>query len=279
MYYLPQFLRSEIWKWLGRVFLAQGHSWTYGKAISWGFITGRIEWSWKCCFQGILLMWLLSDGLHSLSSFPESFSSSPCGLFHRALPLGSRLFPKWVMQERGWVTKLGATVSFSGFFWVYLFYWSIVDLQCCVNCCYTAKWFRYIYVCVYIYNIYIYILFHYGLSQDIVYSSLCYTVGPCCLSIYQFAFANPKLPIHPSSIPTPPWQPQICSLCSQKWFIITYVTCYWIWSVLIEYGRELHKSVNTRRQRSLRAIFGAAFHGALEYTLLSTYEDSFACGL
>ena len=28
-----------------------------------------------------------------------------------------------------------------------------------------------------------YILFHYGLSQDIEYSSLCYTVGPCCLSI------------------------------------------------------------------------------------------------
>ena len=27
------------------------------------------------------------------------------------------------------------------------------------------------------------ILFHYGLSQDIEYSSLCYTVGPCCLSI------------------------------------------------------------------------------------------------
>ena len=27
------------------------------------------------------------------------------------------------------------------------------------------------------------ILFHYGLSQDIEYSSLCYMVGPCCLSI------------------------------------------------------------------------------------------------
>ena len=26
-----------------------------------------------------------------------------------------------------------------------------------------------------------YIRFHYGLSQDIKYSSLCYTVGPCCL--------------------------------------------------------------------------------------------------
>ena len=28
-----------------------------------------------------------------------------------------------------------------------------------------------------------YIIFHYGLSQDIEYSSLCYLVGPCCLSI------------------------------------------------------------------------------------------------
>ena len=27
------------------------------------------------------------------------------------------------------------------------------------------------------------ILFHYDLSQDTGYSSLCYTVGPCCLSI------------------------------------------------------------------------------------------------
>ena len=27
------------------------------------------------------------------------------------------------------------------------------------------------------------ILFHYGLSQDIEYSSLCHRVGPCCLSI------------------------------------------------------------------------------------------------
>ena len=37
-------------------------------------------------------------------------------------------------------------------------------------------------------DIYIYIytfkkiLFHYGLSQDTEYSSLCYTVGPCCKS-------------------------------------------------------------------------------------------------
>ena len=62
----------------------------------------------------------------------------------------------------------------------FLFYWSIVHLQCCVNFYYTSKWFSYTYICIYIY---FYILFHYDLSQVIEYSFLCYTVGPCCLSI------------------------------------------------------------------------------------------------
>ena len=52
------------------------------------------------------------------------------------------------------------------------------------------------------------ILFHYGLSHDIKYSSLCYTVGHCCLSILYIIIyiikANSKLMkllIHPSSTP------------------------------------------------------------------------------
>ena len=55
------------------------------------------------------------------------------------------------------------------FFGCFFFNWNIVDLQCCANLCYTAKWLSY--------------TFHYGLSQDIEYSSLCQTVGSCCLSI------------------------------------------------------------------------------------------------
>ena len=37
----------------------------------------------------------------------------------------------------------------------------------------------YVCVCIYIFHN----LFHYGLSQDIEYSSLYYTAGPCCLFI------------------------------------------------------------------------------------------------
>ena len=40
----------------------------------------------------------------------------------------------------------------------------------------------YIYIYTHTHNLF-HVLFHYGLLQDIEYSSLCYTVGPCCLSI------------------------------------------------------------------------------------------------
>ena len=58
-------------------------------------------------------------------------------------------------------------------------------------------------------NTLFYILFHYGLLQDIEYSSLCYTVGPCCLSILYVIVlsANSTLPIHPFPTVHPPWQP------------------------------------------------------------------------
>ena len=40
------------------------------------------------------------------------------------------------------------------------------------------------------------IIFHYGLSQDIEYSFLCYTVGPCCLSILYIRGPQPPVPVH-----------------------------------------------------------------------------------
>ena len=38
-----------------------------------------------------------------------------------------------------------------------------------------------------------FILFQYGLLQDIEYSSLCYTIGPCCLSIPNSQSSPPQL--------------------------------------------------------------------------------------
>ena len=55
------------------------------------------------------------------------------------------------------------------------------------------------YICIYK-DIYILfnILFHYGLSQDIEYSSLCCTVDFIIYPLYMpsFASAHPKLPFH-----------------------------------------------------------------------------------
>ena len=79
---------------------------------------------------------------------------------------------------------------------------------------------------IYIYILF-HILFHYGLSQDIEYSSLCSTVGPCCLPIlYMFVSANPKLPIHPSLTPLPLSKHKsvlyICESVSQISSIVSY---------------------------------------------------------
>ena len=108
--------------------------------------------------------------------------------------------------------------SISLFYFINLFYWTIVDLQCCVHLCCTAKWLRYTYTYVYIYvythththththtRVLFSILFHYGLSQKMGYSSLCYIVGLClfilCIVIWT---ANPDLSIFPSLIPLYP---------------------------------------------------------------------------
>ena len=47
-------------------------------------------------------------------------------------------------------------------FFLKVLYWSIVDLQCYANVCYTAKWFNYVYIYTYIYVIF-HLLFHYSL--------------------------------------------------------------------------------------------------------------------
>ena len=86
------------------------------------------------------------------------------------LPLPSFLD---VFKYRGIVFPSLYIQRYSFFF----FYWGIVDLLCCINLCFTVKWFS----CTYMYILFC-ILFHYGLLQDIEYSSLCYTLGLCSLS-------------------------------------------------------------------------------------------------
>ena len=53
---------------------------------------------------------------------------------------------------------------------------------------YTAKWFRYIYICIHMYvyvHIYIYCFIFFSIIgyYNVEYSSLCCTVGPCCVSV------------------------------------------------------------------------------------------------
>ena len=70
---------------------------------------------------------------------------------------------------------------FTLIFKIFALYCSIVDYQCCVSVMYIAKWFI-IHV-----SILFQILFLFSLLQNIEFSSLCYTVGPCGLSILNIA--------------------------------------------------------------------------------------------
>ena len=88
---------------------------------------------------------------------------------------------------------------FNLFLFKNLFYRSKhIDLHCCANFYFRAKWFSY--TCLLFH-----ILFHYGLSQNGEYSSPCYAVGPYVypFCIKYFASANPKFPPYPFSIPLP----------------------------------------------------------------------------
>ena len=73
--------------------------------------------------------------------------------------------------------------------------------------------YTYTYLCVLFH-----VLFHYGLSQDVEYGSLCYTVILFCLSILyiKVSILYPKLPVHPSPTHPPSRPPQTCSLWLKK---------------------------------------------------------------
>ena len=40
------------------------------------------------------------------------------------------------------------TLQFTVYFFIFIFYWDVVDLQCCANLCYTGKWLSYTHICI-----------------------------------------------------------------------------------------------------------------------------------
>jgi len=94
---------------------------------------------------------------------PPEFPESPCSIFLNRTQ--SDNLSILLIDFLLWLNISSMRVGFLFVFlaWVFFLNSSIVDLQCCVNFCSTAKWLRYMYVlCTYmfyIYMIYIYILF------------------------------------------------------------------------------------------------------------------------
>ena len=70
---------------------------------------------------------------------------------------------------------------------------------------------------IHIYTFFFPILFHCGLFHEIRYSSLCYTVGPCCLSILNVLVCIYQPQTRSPSLSLPPWQPQVGCLCLWVW--------------------------------------------------------------
>ena len=100
------------------------------------------------------------------------------------------------------------------------FCWSIVDLQYQASLCCIARWLSYIHIYVFI-NI----LFHCGLPRDSEYTSLCSTLGPCCLSILNvIAYIYQLHTFSPSVFLLLPWQPQVWSLRLRIYFC--FMLCY-----------------------------------------------------
>ena len=72
---------------------------------------------------------------------------------------------------------------------IFFFHWSITDLQCCVSFRCREKWFSYTYITI---LFFLQILFPYRLLQNIEYSSLCRTVGPCWKNSYFLITTGPS---------------------------------------------------------------------------------------
>ena len=77
-----------------------------------------------------------------------------------------------------------------------IFNWSITDLQCCANLSSSAS-------ATHI-QTFFFIFFSIMVCHDIEYSSLCYTLGPCCLTLNVIVcISQPQAPSPSLSLPAP----------------------------------------------------------------------------
>ena len=128
----------------------------------------------------------------------------PCSVLFRCHPLyctqsckdgpGLLLGKSWVRAE-GWQPGLGSAIAQKSLLFFFFFKMCPLFILMVVgffNFLLKYSWFtmfqvysKVIQFYIYVKRIYIFFfsLFHYRLLQDIAYSSLCYTVGPCCLFI------------------------------------------------------------------------------------------------
>ena len=208
---------------------------------TWSLISG-LEHAW--CFQGPCLNTCLSPQASGsartqiLHQEGEKWSScSVLGRFHRCFFV-SELDVWWTHIQlalpipcNSWFLTFSypfisiINTSYLDFLETVFFFWlkcnwlNTVVLIFAVQQC---DCYMHIYIYIYIYS-YSY-SFPYGLSQDVEYSSLCYTVGPCwpilhiIVCICESQTPNNSLP-HPS----PPWQPEVCSLCLWIYFVDKFI--------------------------------------------------------
>ena len=120
----------------------------------------------------------------------------------------------WVTTKKSKSTNLAALLSVSSLIIIsasihsilFLFYWSTVDLQCCVNFCCTAKWFSYIHIYIYSfsYSFPLWFITGYWIWFPVLYSRTLSLSHPLCNSLHLLI---------PNSQSIPPRRQQVCSLC------------------------------------------------------------------
>ena len=151
-------------------------SWVIGTVCSHSVVSSSLTSPWIVACQAPLFMgfprkeYWTGLPFPSLGDLPDS-GIEPASLVSPALQVDSLPLSHLGSLGNRYPGYFIFLLKYSCFF-VFLFF-----LQCCVNFCHAAKWFSYI--CI---------LFHDGLSQDMEYSSLCYTVGPCGLFILIILF-------------------------------------------------------------------------------------------